>query len=68
VYCVCYDCSNALQTFPYYHSAPCPSAFRHIYEMLYHTTSLQLISTLIELLFLQALFLRDFMATLGILG
>jgi hypothetical protein len=27
---------NALQTFPYYHFAPCLSAFRHFPEMLYY--------------------------------
>jgi hypothetical protein len=31
---------NALQTFVYYHSAPCPSAFRHIPEMLYYNTTI----------------------------
>jgi hypothetical protein len=29
---------NALQTSLYYYSAPCPSAFQHIPEMLYHNT------------------------------
>jgi hypothetical protein len=36
---VCVMCClfpNALQTSLYYHSAPCPSAFQHIPEMLYH--------------------------------
>jgi hypothetical protein len=33
--------SNALQTFPYYHSVPSPSAFRHISDMLYYSDFMQ---------------------------
>jgi hypothetical protein len=37
VLCVLSSFPNALQTLPYYHSAMCPSVFRHIPEMLYHS-------------------------------